>query len=128
MPLTHSTTPRLPAVFPSASSISRTRMLTRTLHAALVEDGLWRGTLSGFSNTFEMLSFTHGPLALADRMFPKMSLKPGPCITAWKHESAFTGDRLQHTSVLCVAPSDERVLTPATQRFRKLASEAGLKR
>ena len=97
------------------------------LHAALVEDGLWRGTLSGFSNTFEMLSFTHGPLALADRMFPRCRSNRGRALPRGNTSRLYRRPPA-NISVLCVAPSDERVLTPATQRFRKLASEAGLKR
>ena len=107
--------------------ISHARMLTRTLHAALVEDGLWRGTLSGFSNTFEMLSFTHGPWLLLTVCSQDVA-QTGAVHYRVETRVGFTGDRLQHILVLCVAPSDERVLTPATQRFRKLASEAGLKR
>ena len=102
-------------------------MLTRTLNAALVEDGLWRGTLSGFSNTFEMLSFTHGPWLLLTVCSQDVA-QTGVVHYRVETRVGFTGDRLQHILVLCVAPSDERVLTPATQRFRKLASEAGLKR
>lgn len=107
--------------------ISHARMLTRTLHAALVEDGLWRGTLSGFSNTFEMLSFTHGPWLLLTVCSQDVA-QTGAVHYRVETRVGFTGDRLQHILVLCVAPSDERVLTPATRRFRKLASEAGLKR
>lgn len=107
--------------------ISHARMLTRTLHAALVEDGLWRGTLSGFSNTFEMLSFTHGPWLLLTVCSQDVA-QTGAVHYRVETRVGFTGDRLQHILVLCVAPSDERVLTPTTQRFRKLASEAGLKR
>lgn len=107
--------------------ISHARMLTRTLHVALVEDGLWRGTLSGFSNTFEMLSFTHGPWLLLTVCSQDVA-QTGAVHYRVETRVGFTGDRLQHILVLCVAPSDERVLTPATQRFRKLASEAGLKR
>ena len=107
--------------------ISHARMLARTLHAALVEDGLWRGTLSGFSNTFEMLSFTHGPWLLLTVCSQDVT-QTGAVHYRVETRVGFTGDRLQHILVLCVAPGDERVLTPATQRFRKLASEAGLKR
>ena len=72
-----------------------------------------------------MYSFTRGPWMI---------------LTVNSHEAAatgavhyrvdthvgFTGERLQHILVLCVAPADERVLTPAVQRFRQLAEQAGL--
>lgn len=108
-------------------AIPHARMLTRTLHAALVEDGLWGGTLSDFSNVFEMLSFTRGPWLLLT-VCSRDVAQTGAAHYRVETRVGFTGDRLQHILVLCVAPSDERILTPATQRFRKLASEAGLGR
>lgn len=74
-----------------------------------------------------MLSFTHGPWLLLTACSQDVA-QTGAVHYRVETRVGFTGDRLQHILVLCVAPSDERVLTPATQRFRKLASEAGLKR
>lgn len=107
--------------------ISHARMLTRTLHAALIEDGLWRGTLSDFSSVFEMFSFTRGPWLLLTVCSQDVA-QTGAVHYRVETRVGFTGDRLQHILVLCVAPGDERILTPATQRFRELASDAGLGR
>lgn len=107
--------------------ISHARMLTRTLHAALIEDGLWRGTLSDFSSVFEMFSFTRGPWLLLTVCSQDVA-QTGTVHYRVETRVGFTGDRLQHILVLCVAPGDERILTPATQRFRELASDAGLGR
>ena len=40
--------------------------------------------------------------------------------------AGFTGEKLQHILVLCVASGDERMLAAATERFKLLAIEAGM--
>ena len=106
--------------------VPHARALRRVLHAALIEDGLWTGSLASFSSIFEMYSFTRGPWMVLT-MYSHEAAATGAIHYRVDTRVGFTGDRLQHILVLCVAKDDERLLTPAVQRFRQLAAEAGLK-
>lgn len=107
--------------------IRHARDLQRALHAALVEEGLWRGSLGDFSAVFEMYSFTRGPWMLMT-VFSNDVATSGAVHYHVDTRAGFTGDRLRHILVLCIAPGDERILAPAVERFKTLAIEAGLPR
>lgn len=97
----------------------------RELHAALVEDGLWRGALSSFPSTLEMNSFYTGEW-MVFTAFSQDVASTGAMRYEVNMSLDFTGQNLHHILVLTVAPEDERILTPLVQKFRELALEAGL--
>lgn len=103
------------------------RTLRRELHRALVDDGLWKGSLAGFSAVLEMNSFR-----LDDWMVLAVFSNDVRASGARRYEvdanMGFTGKRLRHILVLTVARRDERALTPMVQAFRRMAEEAGLPR
>ena len=105
--------------------IKHARTLQRTLHAALVDDGLWRGPLGEFPAILEMYSFTHGPWMLLT-VFSNDVARTGAVHYHVETRAGFTGEKLRHILVLCVASGDERMLAAATERFKLLAIEAGM--
>lgn len=99
----------------------------RELHAALVEDGLWRGALSSFPSTLEMNSFYTGEWMIFT-VFSDDVAATGAMRYEVDMNLDFTGQNLHHILVLTVSREDERILTALVQKFRELALEAGLAR
>lgn len=105
--------------------VRHTRTLPRVLHAALTDEGLWRGPLDEFPSVFEMQSFIRGPWMLMTA-FSRDVARTGAVHYHVDTRSGFIGERIRHILVLCVALGDERILAPAAKRFKLLAAEAGL--
>lgn len=97
---------------------------SRVLHQALVDDGLWKGPLADFATALEMNALTtEGWMLLT--AFSNDVRATGVARYEVDAEVGFSGKRLRHVLALTVARKDERVLTPLTQAFRRMAIEAG---
>ena len=104
--------------------ISGHRTLRRELHRALVDDGLWKSPLSGFSTVLEMNSITCEDWMLLT-VFSNDVRATGVRRYEVDAEMGFSGQRLNHVLALTVARKDERALTPLTQAFRRIAEASG---
>ena len=118
-------TPLIDGLHERALDVRHSRALHQTLYAALVDEGIWNGSLADFPSVFEMFSFTRGTWLLLTVCSSDVA-RTGAVHYDVDTRVGFTGERLQHILVLCVAPEDERILAPMTERFKRLAIEAGL--